>query len=394
MRAAAMMFALGLAIAAPALPAQESAETKLRSERERLDRIRRERAQLEVEMRRLRGTVHDLSAEVRNLDRQADATARLVQSLDTELANIGREVDQATTDLTTTEQQLVDSKETLQRRLIAIYKRGPLHTYEALLTSSSFGQLVARYKYLRLLTDRDRDMVSRVQQLRDQVRRQRTNLVRFQQAIELTRQEKADEERRLRDLEGRRQRSLTDTRRRAQQTDARLKRIARDEARLTSVIASLEAARRRAERAAPNAPRAPSTLRTSDLGRLDWPVEGTIIYNFGRVVNPNNTTTRWNGIGIATETGTPVKSVAAGKVVVAESFGTYGLTIIVQHGGGDYSVYGSLSRLAVAKDGAVSKGQVIGHVGSADPELGPHLHFEIRPQGRAMDPLEWLRGRR
>ncbi len=85
---------------------------------------------------------------------------------------------------------------------------------------------------------------------------------------------------------------------------------------------------------------------------------------------------------------------AAGRVVVAEPFGTYGLTVIVQHGGGDYSVYGSLSRLAVDKGATISKGQTVGFVGAADPDLPAHLHFEIRPQGRAVDPLEWLRNLR
>jgi septal ring factor EnvC (AmiA/AmiB activator) len=124
-------------------------------------------------------------------------------------------------------------------------------------------------------------------------------------------------------------------------------------------------------------------------------VEGTLLYRFGRVVNPNNTTTRWNGIGIAAATGTPVRAIAAGEVVLADRVGTYGTTVIVQHGGGDYSVYGSLSRLDVGKGMRVRKGQQIGLVGAADPELEPHLHFEIRrAQGAAVDPLEWLRGSR
>src|SRR5206468_13035853 len=66
------------------------------------------------------------------------------------------------------------------------------------------------------------------------------------------------------------------------------------------------------------------------------------IYRYGRVVNPNNTTTRWNAIGIAAATGTPVHAVAPGTVVSVVQLGTYGLTVIVQHGGGDYSVYASL----------------------------------------------------
>jgi septal ring factor EnvC (AmiA/AmiB activator) len=378
---------------APVAAQQPSPEARLRAEQNRLEQLRRERAELETRMRQLRGTVHDLSAEVANLDRQADMTARAVRSLESQLVSIGEAVDSSTGDLVRAEDELIVKRVMLRRRLIDIYKRGPLHAVEALLAAQSFGELVSRYKYLHLLALRDRALVDRVEQLRDRVRRQRGNLVRFQRDIERTREERAFEEKRLRDLERERARSLATTQRRARDTEARLRRIARDEQRLTNVIAELEAARRRAERAGAGG-RASSTIRTSDLGRLDWPVEGEIIYNFGRVVNPNNTTTRWNGIGIGADEGTPVKAVSAGSVVVAETFGTYGLTVIVQHGGGDYSVYGSLSRLGVQKGAVVSKGQVLGYVGAADPELPPHLHFEMRPQGRAVDPLEWLRGRR
>ena len=382
--------ALLLLLMAPAAAPAQSPEARLRAEQARLEQLRREREQLETRMRQLRGTVHDLSAEVANLDRQADMTARAVRSLESQLVSIGEAVDSSTGDLVRAEDELVVKRAMLRRRLIDIYKRGPLHAVEALLAAQSFGELVSRYKYLHLLALRDRALVGRVEQLRDRVRRQRGNLVRFQRDIERTREERAFEEKRLRDLERERARSLAATQRRARDTEARLRRIARDEQRLTNVIAELEAARRRA---GGGGGRANSTIRTSDLGRLDWPVEGEIIYNFGRVVNPNNTTTRWNGIGIAASEGTPVKAVSAGSVVVAETFGTYGLTVIVQHGGGDYSVYGSLSRLSVQKGAVVSKGQVLGVVGAADPELPPHLHFEMRPQGRAVDPLEWLRGR-
>jgi septal ring factor EnvC (AmiA/AmiB activator) len=386
LRVVACLALLLAGIAAPA--AGQNAEARLRQEQQRLDEIRRERAELERRMRDLQGNAHDLSEEVRNLDRQADATARLVRSLETQLGSINEEVERASLELDKTESELRNAHVALRRRVIEIYKRGPIHTYEVLLTAESFGQLLARYKYLRLLTDRDKRMIGKVQRLRDDTRRQRGNLVRFQQQIELARQEKAAEEVRLRALEQQRGRSLAAVRRQTRQLEERVASMKRDESRLNNVIASLESARRRG-----GAPAAPSTLRTSDLGNLDWPVQGNILYNFGRVVNSNNTTTRWNGIGIATNAGTAVVAVSAGQVVVAEPFGTYGLTVIVQHGGGDYSVYGSLGRLGVEKGATVSKGQTIGFVGSADPDLPPHLHFEIRPNGRAVDPLEWLRGR-
>jgi len=123
-------------------------------------------------------------------------------------------------------------------------------------------------------------------------------------------------------------------------------------------------------------------------------VDGSILYRFGRVINPNNTMIRWNGLGIGAPVGTPVRSISSGEVVFADVNGTYGPTVILQHGGGDYSVYSSLARLDVRKGQQVTKGQSLGTVGATDPELPPHLHFEIRPRGRAVDPLEWLRRQR
>jgi len=375
------------------LGAQQSSAERIRSQRNELERIRREREELRERMTELQGTVHELSEEVAILDRQADATARALRTLDTQLAYITQEVSEASVDLASAEEELGEKRGVLRRRLVDVYKRGPLFSAEVLLSAESFGALVARYKYLHLLTLRDRALVRRVEELRNQIDRQRRLLVRLQNDVETTRREKAVEEGRLRALEAERGRSLVQAKRSARQTQRRLGEIDRAEARLASVIASFEAARRREESRPNAAAPSASTLRTADLGRLDWPVDGTILYRFGRVVHPNNTTTRWNGIGIGAPAGTPVKAISAGTVAVAEGIGTYGLTVIVQHGAGDYSVYGSLSRADVRKGASVRKGQVLGLVGAADPDMGPHLHFEIRrSRGVAVDPLEWLRG--
>jgi septal ring factor EnvC (AmiA/AmiB activator) len=383
-----------LALGAP-LAAQQSTSTeaRLRAQREELERVRRERDDLERRMEELRGKAHDLSDEVTNIHRQAEATARVVSSLDTQLATISGEVDSTTANLAHAEQELETKRVALRRRVVAIYKRGPLYSAEALLSAQSFGQLVARYKYLHELARRDRALVDQVAGLYDEIASQRQLLVRLQQEFERNRTDKANEERRLRALEQSRGRSLVQVRRSEQDVQQRLERIRRDETRLANVITALEETRRRAEAKSSAAGAAPTTssIRTSDFGKLDWPVQGTILYRFGRAVNPNNTTIRWNGVGIGASSGAAVRAVASGEVMLAEPIGTYGLTVIIQHGGGDYSVYGSLATASVEKGQRVAKGQTIGTVGVSDPELPPHLHFEIRPKGRAMDPLAWLR---
>jgi septal ring factor EnvC (AmiA/AmiB activator) len=397
---AALSFAAPLEVGewspVPVAAAQQppTSAQRLRQQQDELDKIRRERSDLETRMSALQRTARTIADEVNNLEAQRRTTKRLVQALDQQLETINEEVVTASAELRKAENELKSKRNALQRRMVEIYKRGSLRDVEAMLSAQSFAGLMARYKYLHELALNDRTLVRRVEGLRDQINRQRLLLVRLQEEVQRNRQEKDREARRLAELESRRQQNLTAVQRTAQRTRERLKQLVRDESRIANAIATLEAARRRAAMA-PNArPAAPSTIRTSDLGKLNWPVDGTILYRFGRVVNPNNTTTRWNGIGIGATVGTAVRAIAAGEVVLADNVGTYGPTVIVQHGGGDYSVYGSLQRIDVRRGQQVTNSQVLGTVGNTDPELPPHLHFEIRPKGRAIDPLEYLRAKR
>ncbi len=342
----------------------------------------------------LQKSARSLADEVNNLEAQRATTARLVDALDRQLTTITREVNAASTGLAQAEEEIVNKRSALQRRMVKIYKRGQLYDVEALLSAQSFASLVARYKYLHDLTLHDRNLVHRVEQLRNSIVTQRTLLVRLRDEVTRNRVEKEREAKRLRELESQRQRNLTVVQRSAAQTRDRLTQIARDESRIANAIAVAESARKRAE-LAPNAKVAVgSSIKTADLGKLDWPVDGDVLYRFGKVINPNNTTTRWNGMGIGATAGASVRSIAAGEIVLAEKFSTYGPTVIVQHGGGDYSVYGSLARIDVRVGQQVAKGAVLGSVGATDPDLPPHLHFEVRPKGRAVDPLEWLRAQR
>jgi murein hydrolase activator len=369
---------------------EQSADARIRAQREELERIRRERSDLEQRMANLQGNVHDLQEELDILDRQRIATERVLQTLDRQIASIGTVVDETTERMTSAESELAVRRATLQRRLVEIYKRGPLYSAEALLTARSFGELIARYKYLHEIAVHDRALVTGVEKLRDDIGRQRAELVKLRDAVADSRTEKQREEERLAGLTKSRSSNLQQAQRSTKQIQARLAKIRESEARLGNVIATIEAERKRAA-SRPNAPRAASTLRTADAGRLDWPVDGTLLYRFGRVVNPNNTTTRWNGVGIAAPEGTSVKAVAPGTVVSVGQLGTYGLTVILQHGEGDYSIYASLQSASVRTGSSVRKGEVIGTVGISDPDLTPHLHFEMRPKGHAVDPEKWLR---
>ena len=386
---------LACLLAGPATVLAQNADARIRAQREELDRVRRERAALEQRMANLQGSVHDLRDELANLDRQRAATELVLKTLDAQLVAITNDVAEATNRVAMAEGDLSYRRTALAKRLVDIYKRGPLHATEALLTARSFGELVARYKYLHELAVHDRSLVKRVEVLRNDIVRQRADLVKLRDAVEDNRGDKLREEERLAILGRMRESSLQEAQKSTTQIQERLARIRQSETRLSGVLAAIEAERRRTESTRPNAARATTTLKTTD-GKLDWPVEGTFLFRFGRVINPNNTTTRWNGVGIAAPIGTPVKSVAAGSVVSVGQLGTYGLTVILDHGGGYFSIYASLNSVpsSLRKGTVLKKGDPVGTVGISDPDLKPHLHFEIRtpPNGNAVDPESWLRG--
>ena len=372
----------------------ESAEARVNAQRDELARIRAERDELEKKMSGLQNTAHELRDEVNLLDKQHDATARMVKSLDQQLVAITDEVKSTSSDLQKSEREATMKRTVLQRRLIEIYKRGPLYSAEVLFSAQSVAQLVARYKYLHLLALRDKGLVHRLDELHEKIETQQVQLVRLQNSVIENRAEKEQEAARLAELERQQGQSLARVQQDAKRTKARLAELEKSEARLNNFIAQFEAERRRASGRGGTVTLSPSSIRTTDIGRLDWPVNGAFLYRFGRFVNPNNTTTRWNGIGISAPVGTVVKSVSAGTVAYAGAMGTYGNTVILEHGGGDYSVYGSLARIDVRKGARVIKGQALGTVGISDPALGSHLHFEIRRGGPAVDPAEWLRAAR
>ena len=392
-RAVALIATLLCAVPlSPVTAHAQSTDAKLRNNQEELNRIKRERAALQDRMKKLQSSAHSLNDELQNINRQHDVTKRAVTSLDKQLGYITDEVKGTSASLVRAEDEAATKRAILDHRLIEIYKRGPLFAFQALLSADSFGELIARYKYLHEIALHDRALVRRMDDLRTTIRGRRKQLVTLQSDVQQNRVEKAQEDARLAALERQRHQSLVRVQADSRKTQQRLAQVKRSETKLNGIIASIEAERRRGSRNVSAVARGASSIRTSDYGKLDWPVNGNILYNFGRVVRPDNTTLRWNGIGIAAAAGTSVHSVAAGDVVLAGQLGTYGQTVIVEHGGGDYSVYGSLSEISVSKGAHISKGQVVGQVGTSDPDLPPHLHFEIRHGGPAVNPTTWLRG--
>jgi septal ring factor EnvC (AmiA/AmiB activator) len=391
---AAPLAGLVALLASPIAHAQQTQD--LEDSRRRLEVIRAERDRLEQQRRRLQGQVHDVHDELTNLERQRESTHRIVNEIERQIGGLASQLDRSSAELILAQDNLAERRAVLERRLVDIYKRGPLHTFQVLLAAEGFGDLLSRYKYLYLTSQQDRSLVTDVEKLRNRVVTQRNNILNVRSELDRRRDEREAEFSKYSALASERSRRLLTLQRSARSTERRLTELQKDESRLNGLLASLERARRDelARGALRGAVSAPGSITTADLGKLDWPVEGAIVYRFGRDTLPSGGIIRWNGVGIAAGVGTSVKAVEAGKVRLVGQFGTYGLTVVVEHGNGYYSVYSHLESAAVKLGASIGKGGVVGTVGGQNSDYGPHLHFEIRGENQiALDPTTWLRRR-
>jgi septal ring factor EnvC (AmiA/AmiB activator) len=128
-------------------------------------------------------------------------------------------------------------------------------------------------------------------------------------------------------------------------------------------------------------------------GALDWPIAGRVVGRFGRDKGSRfGTAIARNGIEIEASGGLPVSAVHDGTVAYAAPFTGFGNLVIVDHGGHAYTLYGYLSSISVTKGGRIARGAKVGTVGSG-PKSQPSLYFEVRVDGKAVDPLQWLKPR-
>jgi murein DD-endopeptidase MepM/ murein hydrolase activator NlpD len=156
--------------------------------------------------------------------------------------------------------------------------------------------------------------------------------------------------------------------------------LKKDAAQLESLISRLTASSRGTETA--------SYQFTGN--KIAWPVRGRIIRSFGSETRAYGTSVTNQGIDIAVAEGTAVKAADAGEVIFADRYSGQGNLVIIDHKNGFFTVYAYNSSINVSVGSKVSKGQVIARSGSTGSATEPSLHFELRKDGKSIDPMRYL----
>ena len=125
-----------------------------------------------------------------------------------------------------------------------------------------------------------------------------------------------------------------------------------------------------------------------------WPVEGRLMSHFGNRTDPFSGEGAFHaGVDISAPKGTPVKATGDGLVVHAAWGGQYGKLVVVEHGNGFQTYYAHMSQIEVVEGQTVRRGDLVGLTGSTGRSTSPHLHYEVRRGGTAINPHPYLNGR-
>ena len=334
------------------------------------------------------------SRRLSNIDKEISLTNKLFNQLKNELNKTETEIDKLSKGIQANERQLTKLRKRYTQRIVQMYKKGTLSDIEKLLSSSSWRQAIYRAKYMGIISDIDQRTQNKIKSLLIDIGKQRISLesnyrnkVRLKKdqeeskiALRASRKKRQGELNKIKKNQSELTKYLEEKQAGMQELEALLKKIRQEKSSYD------RADRIRKQQAA---------LKTQVFGKLKgqlpWPASGRVVKRFGRSWNAvRKTTTENPGIDIKGRPGSPVRSIIGGIVTTITYIRGYGTTLIIDHGGGFYTVYSHITNVEANEGAEVQAGDVIAYMGDAGSIEGSKLHFEIWGNGQKLNPEKWL----
>lgn len=380
-----------------ALPSQaENPKTELsgvkraiKAKKELITNTRKVEVVISTELLEINRNLEQKEADLLRMDRD-------LRGVESTLARTGREIIRVTDEAN-------KKRHEIDRRLSSLYKAGELGALRMFFSSESFPQMAENIRYMRSILDNDKRIFLEYNQKIEELRTLKAELERDAAKKEKIKVGIAVKKREIEQEKSKKASYLVKVRQDRKSYEASLKELQLNASRLQSMIERLDALNRRklaSRHAKPGSkpktlaelPHVPDRGFASMKGRMSLPVRGEILESFGKHKHPEfNSYTFSKGLSISASAGTDIKSVYEGTVIFAEYFKGFGNMVIVDHGGGYFSLYAHASRIAKKVGAEVARSETIATVGDVDSTKGSILYFEIRHQGKPVDPAAWVR---
>ncbi|GAQ25774.1 murein hydrolase activator EnvC family protein [Tepidanaerobacter syntrophicus] len=373
MLASVLLLAIALTVASPAAFGDiNDLKKQQQNINNQIQNIRNSIKQVEDAKKDVSQELTSLEIKLSNAEKELSTVEAKLQETQTKLVNVTEELKQA-------EAKVAEQKDDLNTRMRALYKTGPVDYIEVILASSSFSDFLTRLDMVKRIIEADKNLLAEFKARQEEVEAKKAELEEQQRIIAQQRRDISSRRATIVAYRGERQRLMTELEKQKAEYERQEDQLLKDSENLRKQILAWESKNKKG---------------FFGTGIFQWPVPSStnITSEFGWRVHPILKTNRFHeGLDIAASTGSDVVAADDGEVIFAGSYGAYGNTIIVSHGGGISTQYSHLSRILVAEGKKVSKGDKIGLVGSTGWSTGPHLHFGVIKNGEVVNPLDWVK---
>jgi septal ring factor EnvC (AmiA/AmiB activator) len=365
-----------------------------------LQGIRKEIKEKKLLLNKTRKVETQVSKELGKIEKSLHEKEASLVLLGRDLKEVEHQLDRTQKEVEAVKNDAERKKQQIRVRLSALYKAGEIGNARMFFSSESFPQMVENLRYMRSVVENDRRLFAEYNEKIDRLRQLKAKLER-----DVVRKEKIKTsiESKKREIESEKKKQasyLVQVRADKKSYLTSLKELEANARRLHAMVEKLEAKSRKSYTrknktnmgGGPQLPAVPDKGFGSLKGHLSMPAKGEVIGRFGRHKHPEfNSYTVSNGISIAASTGTDIHSVYDGQVIFADYFKGYGNLLIVDHGGGFFSLYAHAAKIMKKVGSPVARNEIVASVGDTDSIRGPMLYFEIRYQGKPVDPAPWFR---
>lgn len=368
-----------------------------------LEDAKKKKSALQEEMKRAEATVRNLEnlkgdavAYVKKLDASLEAITEELAQLDTDISAKEEQIAVTRQELQTAEETEAGQYEAMKLRIKYMYEKGDSSYVDLLMESRSLSELLNKAEYIGKISEYDRVKLDEYVATKEQIAE--TERILEQEHVELMDLQEQTEAKHasVEELLAAKQAELKKVEAQLAAAEDTVSEYQEDLKKQENAIKAIEAElKRKEEEAKKKAEASGKTYQTKNIGDISFtwpcPASSRITSRFGARSSPTEgASSNHKGIDIGAPTGTNIVAAASGTVVVSTYSYSAGNYIMINHGGGVYTVYMHASKLLASVGDSVKKGEVIAKVGSTGYSTGPHLHFGIRVNGTYVNPSQYV----
>lgn len=370
--------------------AEEDFEYKIKENETKLSDIKRQLSLIKSKKDSLKAEETQTLLTLNRMDEEIYLTDLLIKQLEMRNNLLTLKIDTLSKEILSLETEIEKRRGVLKIRVRDIYKRGKINTFELIFTATSFADLSQRLKYMSVIAKQDKRLFDKVKNLQSVLTQRLKDIKASSEQLALVKKEVEDEKTKLQNDIANKKTFLKQISSETQKQTNIENELKRSEESLQYLINKLRVAQKKID--TKRDVKEGTHYFEKNKGKVVWPAKGKIISAFGTVRHPKyQTKTLNNGIDIQVSIGDPIYAVYDGDVIYADKFLGYGNVIMIDHGNGYYTLYSHLSSIDVILNQPILAGEVIGKGGDSGSLSGAMLHFEIRKDGKPLNPMNYLK---